>query len=133
MSDIVFGGSCPHGYSSADVPEVCPDCNPPRGSKRWRTGRTLGRTLYCDGCVVGIVDTPELASELCNAANGCDQLAVAVVMAAIRYQHANTHYDHDDTVSSGIGIQIAGEALRDRIDAWQNQRTSQVTGPKGGT
>jgi hypothetical protein len=30
----------------------------------WRTGRTLGRTLYKDGICVGIVDTPELAAEL---------------------------------------------------------------------
>jgi len=30
----------------------------------WRVGRKLGRTLYKDDVVVGMVDTPELASEI---------------------------------------------------------------------
>jgi hypothetical protein len=47
---------CPGHGTSAKVP-------------RWRVGRSLGRTLYCDGAGVGIVDTPELAAELVRAAN----------------------------------------------------------------
>lgn len=36
---------------------------------RWRVGRKVGRTLYLDDKLVGVVDTPELAQELCDAAN----------------------------------------------------------------
>lgn len=36
---------------------------------RWRTGRTLGRTLYRDDVCVGMVDTPELAKSIVDAMN----------------------------------------------------------------
>jgi len=35
----------------------------------WRTGRKVGRTIYRDDTLVGVVDTPELARELVDAAN----------------------------------------------------------------
>lgn len=38
----------------------------------WRVGRKLGRTLYKDDVVVGMVDTPELASEIVGVMNGPD-------------------------------------------------------------
>ena len=37
---------------------------------RWRTGRTLFRTLYLDGNCVGMVDSPELAANIVGAMNG---------------------------------------------------------------
>lgn len=44
--------------------------------RRWRQGRTVGRTLYaCTGGgfrthpLIGMMDTPELASEVCRAHN----------------------------------------------------------------
>jgi hypothetical protein len=37
--------------------------------RKWRTGKKLGRTIYYEDRVVGIVDTPELAKLLVDAAN----------------------------------------------------------------
>lgn len=36
---------------------------------RWRTGRKVGRTIYDDDKLVGIMDTPELAQAVVNALN----------------------------------------------------------------
>ena len=35
----------------------------------WRVGRTLGRTLYCDDVLVGLVDTPEIATAIAQRMN----------------------------------------------------------------
>lgn len=35
----------------------------------WRTGRKVGRTLYLDGSLVGLMDTPELAAKVVGALN----------------------------------------------------------------
>ena len=35
----------------------------------WRVGRKLGRTLYEDEKLVGMMDTPELAERVCEAMN----------------------------------------------------------------
>jgi hypothetical protein len=58
-----------HGYTIVSTKTV--DERP--GS--WRVGRSLGRTLYKDDRCVGIVDTPELAKELVDAANAIPGLA----------------------------------------------------------
>jgi hypothetical protein len=34
---------------------------------RWRTGRKVGRTLYLDGVLVGLMDTRELAAQVVAA------------------------------------------------------------------
>lgn len=39
-------------------------------AETWRVGRKLGRTLYVDDQVVGMVDTPELAARIVAAMNG---------------------------------------------------------------
>ena len=44
----------------------------PRPATRWRVGRKLGRTLYLSDVCVGMVDTPELASEIVSTLNGCE-------------------------------------------------------------
>jgi hypothetical protein len=36
---------------------------------RWRVGRKLGRTLYRDDRIVGMVDTKEIAAEIVEAMN----------------------------------------------------------------
>jgi NTP pyrophosphatase (non-canonical NTP hydrolase) len=41
----------------------------PAGTGRWRTGRRVGRTLYLDDVLVGVVDTPELAAQVVAAVN----------------------------------------------------------------
>lgn len=38
-------------------------------SERWRQGAKVGRTLYRDGVLVGLVDSPELAAEIVAAMN----------------------------------------------------------------
>ncbi len=48
--------------------------------KTWRVGRTLGRTLYKDGIVVGMVDTVALAEDIVEAMNG----ELAEQFAAVR-------------------------------------------------
>jgi hypothetical protein len=35
----------------------------------WRVGRKLGRTLYRDEVLVGMVDTPEIATAIVDAMN----------------------------------------------------------------
>lgn len=35
----------------------------------WRVGTKLGRTLYRDEALVGMVDTPEIAAEIVDALN----------------------------------------------------------------
>jgi len=37
---------------------------------RWRVGRKVGRTLYLDDVLVGMLDTPELAAKAVAALNG---------------------------------------------------------------
>ncbi|HVL59807.1 MAG TPA: hypothetical protein VM430_00130 [Microbacterium sp.] len=37
--------------------------------RRWRTGWSLGRTLYCDGICVGMVDRPDIAESIVIAMN----------------------------------------------------------------
>jgi hypothetical protein len=44
---------------------------------RWRVGRKLGRTLYRDDQVVGMVDTPEIAAEIVAAMNLAEHNAKA--------------------------------------------------------
>ena len=38
--------------------------------RTWRVGGKLGRTLYKNGACVGMVDSPELATEIVRALNG---------------------------------------------------------------
>ncbi len=38
-------------------------------SETWRVGRKLGRTLYINDVVVGMVDTPEQAARIVEAMN----------------------------------------------------------------
>jgi hypothetical protein len=48
-------------------------------SGRWRVGRHLGRTLYIDDQVVGMVDTVELAAAIVDAMNGAGDAEPLVV------------------------------------------------------
>jgi hypothetical protein len=45
------------------------------GDARWRVGRKLGRTLYLDGKIVGMMDTRELAAWIVKVMNGEDERA----------------------------------------------------------
>ena len=41
---------------------------------RWRTGRKVGRTVYCDDKLVGLMDTAELADFFVSLANRFEQV-----------------------------------------------------------
>ena len=45
----------------------------------WRVGRSVGRTLYLDGKLVGLVDTPELAAEIVETMNRVGRLVAEVL------------------------------------------------------
>ncbi len=49
---------------------VCAACEEKRRPPVWRVGRKVGRTVYVDDVLVGIMDTPELAAEVVAAMNG---------------------------------------------------------------
>jgi len=51
----------------------------------WRTGRQLGRTLYRDEQLVGMVDTPEIAQAIVQAMNG------QTYIAALRAENEKLH------------------------------------------
>jgi hypothetical protein len=41
----------------------------PMSAHRWRVGRKLGRTLYLDDVLQGIMDSPDIAARICAAMN----------------------------------------------------------------
>jgi len=44
---------------------------PPPGTTPWRVGTKVGRTLYdCEGRLVGVVDSPDMARMVVEAING---------------------------------------------------------------
>lgn len=47
----------------------------------WRVGRSVGRTLYLDGKLIGLVDTPELAAEIVETMNRVGRLLDEVLTA----------------------------------------------------
>jgi len=54
---------------SLSVPGPQQDCNPDP-DRGWRVGRKVGRTIYLDGKLVGLMDTPELAAMVVAALRG---------------------------------------------------------------
>ncbi|MGA7949695.1 MAG: hypothetical protein WCA45_05990 [Thiobacillaceae bacterium] len=51
-----------HGYSGP-----CP--KPPLPKPQWRVGRKVGRTIYYNDGLVGMMDTPKLAEQVVAALN----------------------------------------------------------------
>jgi hypothetical protein len=43
-------------------------------AERWRTGRKVGRTVYVNDELVGVMDTPELAEQVVRAVTELDEL-----------------------------------------------------------
>ncbi len=48
---------------------ICPDCRGAGVTLEWHQGRKVGRTLYREDVLVGVVDTPELAAAIVAAMN----------------------------------------------------------------
>lgn len=92
------------GCSALPAPE-----GPREGS--WRVGRSLGRTLYVDGAVVGMVDTPELAERIVAAMNESGLVLPREEVEAL------SHFDGDPPPTDGPGaLAEAYFRARDRID-----------------
>lgn len=62
-------------------------------SGRWRVGRTLGRTLYKDDVCIGMVDTPELATEIVIALNDLARARETTALLQKRCQEALQHVE----------------------------------------
>lgn len=57
-------------YTFDEEKVTCPACRANKASTPiWRVGKTLGRTLYKNEELVGLLDTPELAAEVVQAMN----------------------------------------------------------------
>jgi 8-oxo-dGTP pyrophosphatase MutT (NUDIX family) len=86
----------------------------------WRVGNKLGRTLYKNDECVGMADTPELAQELVDAANGTSQPLLDAAAAAEAYIRTNENYDPDDTVTSSLENMSAYERMAQAVARWRN-------------
>lgn len=72
---------------------------------RWRVGHTLGRTIYLDGQVVGLVDTPQYARAIVDALNHVDATAPHGVgtcgMCGASAHPTAYGWDHDEPPADG--------------------------------
>lgn len=73
---VLSGKLEPDDCSMADIQAVLEQTKGPQYEEaengKWRVGHKLGRTIYYNDSVVGIVDSPELAEFLVRAANNSD-------------------------------------------------------------
>lgn len=72
---------------------------------RWRVGHTLGRTIYLDGQVIGLVDTPQYARAIVDALNHVDATAPHGVgtcgMCGASAHPTAYGWDHDEPPADG--------------------------------
>ncbi len=66
---VVLVGAAPAGEGREQRRARCPDCGGKGETPAWHRGRKVGRTLYRDDVLVGLVDTPELAAAIVAAMN----------------------------------------------------------------
>ncbi len=62
-------GAGPSTTGTVERGMLCPECGGKGETPVWRRGRKVGRTLYREDVLVGVVDTPELAAAIVNAMN----------------------------------------------------------------
>lgn len=77
----------------------------------WRTGRTLGRTLYVDEHVVGMVDTPELAARIVTALNSAALVEECASSGSLHSRLARAiaaHWLHGEARGSGCACGWTG-------------------------
>jgi hypothetical protein len=82
MAPCYYGGHwCEHKRTyDTGTALVCLDCGKQQGTGtatdageptgKWRAGRKVGRTLYLNDALMGVLDTPELAAQVVAALNG---------------------------------------------------------------
>ncbi len=95
-------------------------------AERWRVGGKLGRTLYRDGQLVGLVDTREIAAEIVETMN-----RVGALLDEVRSELADTERgmaewwagrqreiaDEKGRERSPDGVRAAGRRTLDKIRA----------------
>lgn len=100
--------------------QVYADLNEPEETREprvavWRTGEA-GRTIWWDDYVLhGIVNTPEIATRICEAMNEVDSLR-AVAKAAGEYLEA---FMWDEEEGDGPETVKAGHALAAAMNEWK--------------
>jgi hypothetical protein len=116
----------------------------------WRVGRSLGRTLYVGDQIVGLVDTPELASAIVDAMNRARAEVPADVADltddlrrwALAIRRSGQYMDPDSLDRAGwllesLSARLANaEAKRDKawIDAWLAAKEFKIPkSPEGAT
>lgn len=96
---------------------------------RWRTGRSLGRTLYEGDDLIGLMDTPALAERVVEAVNARDRGAdYSVVPASLLHEIDGVlslavyrHDDFDDWMKHAKSVLERIRPLTDgryRLDRW---------------
>jgi hypothetical protein len=89
---------------------------------RWRNGRSIGRTLYIDNKVIGMVDTPELAEAIVARMNGdatVDLSIAAIEIKRLRAQVMQLSSELADVHAGRIGRSLENmlRAERAEVDA----------------
>ncbi len=90
---------------------------------RWRVGRSLGRTLYRDDELVGLLDSKDVAKHIADVLNHFDVMAGVVAQASreldeVRHDLAHARFELDiaDTAREGL-TRLLAEVKRRAPDA----------------
>lgn len=62
------------GYLAPREPDPAAETPPAPAPQRYRVGRHLGRTIYDEDTLIGIMDTPELGALVVEALNTRDRV-----------------------------------------------------------
>ena len=82
-------------------------------TKRWRTGRNVGRTIYNYDELVGVMDTPDLARMVVDAMNLIDNIPEVTLPLLDQREHQERPYCGNDGSSMFI---VSPQPNRRRVD-----------------
>ena len=80
---------------------------------RWRVGRKLGRTIYCDDVLVGMMDTPAMASNVVACLNAITGggLDLSLIRICDGLYDFGTHCVVSERHDGGVLAQFLGEPM----------------------
>ncbi len=91
--------------------------------ERYRVGRSLGRTLYRDDQLIGLLDDKDVAKHIADVLNHFDVMAGVVAQASreldeVRHDLAHARFELDvaDTAREGLARLLA-EVRKQALDA----------------
>lgn len=85
----------------------------------WRTGRKVGRTIYNGDTLIGVMDTPVLASAVCIAVNSHNDLVpIASRIADLEWKIAEAQELMSMTASGDWDTNDSYDRWLARRDAW---------------